>query len=39
MGDAVGMESCGSWWVGNLLFWRLGRRGGELDVMYNPKRF
>jgi len=20
MGDAVGMESCGSWWVGNLAF-------------------
>ncbi len=39
MGDAVGMGSCGSGGWGNLLFWRLGRRGGELDVVYNPKRF
>lgn len=40
MGDAVGMGSCGSWWVGESCFLkRLGRRGGELDVMYSPKRF
>ncbi len=39
MGDAVGMESCGSGGWGNLPFEEVGTEGGELDVMYNPKRF